>query len=75
MIHTGEIDPAYLMFNVFQQRNRERIDYALKLLDTEPDWTLDESFTFDREHAALAGRRRRRWTSCGGCASRTTRSR
>jgi carboxyl-terminal processing protease len=52
MIHTGEMDPAYLIFNVFQQRNRERINYALKLLDTEPDWTVDESFTFDREHTA-----------------------
>ncbi|MGH8232111.1 MAG: carboxy terminal-processing peptidase, partial [Steroidobacteraceae bacterium] len=51
MIHTGEMDPAYLIFNVFQQRNRERINYALKLLDTEPDWTVDESFAFDREHA------------------------
>src|SRR6202034_3842726 len=50
IIHTGEMDPAYLIFNVFQQRNRERINYALKLLDTEPDWTEDESFTFDREH-------------------------
>ncbi len=50
MIHTGEMDPAYLIFNVFQQRNRERMNYALKLLDTEPDWTVDESFTFDREH-------------------------
>src|ERR1019366_7081816 len=29
MIHTGEIDPAYLMFYVFQRRNRERMDYAL----------------------------------------------
>jgi carboxyl-terminal processing protease len=52
MIHTGEIDPAYLIFYVFQQRNRERMDYALKLLDSEPDWTRDESFDFDREHAA-----------------------
>jgi len=52
MIHTGELDPAYLIFNVFQQRNREHIAYALKLLDTEPDWTTDESFTVDREHAA-----------------------
>jgi carboxyl-terminal processing protease len=52
MIHTGEMDPAYLIFHVFQQRNRERINYALKLLDTEPDWTVDESFTFDREKAA-----------------------
>jgi len=51
MIHTGEIDPAYLMFYVFQERNRERMQYALKLLDTEPDWTRDESFEFDREHA------------------------
>lgn len=50
MIHTGEMDPAYLIFNVFQQRNRERINHALKLLDTEPDWTVDESFNFDREH-------------------------
>ncbi len=54
MIHTGEIDPAYLIFYVFQQRNREHMDYALKLLDTEPDWTRDESFDFDREHAAWA---------------------
>jgi carboxyl-terminal processing protease len=52
MIHTGEIDPAYLMFYVFQTRNRERMEYALKQLDTEPDFTRDESFEFDREHAS-----------------------
>jgi carboxyl-terminal processing protease len=51
MIHTGEIDPAYLMFYVFQTRNRERMEYALKQLDTEPDFTREESFEFDREHA------------------------
>ena len=55
MIHTGEMDPAYLIFNVFQQRNRERINYALKLLDTEPDLTVEESFNFDREHAPWPG--------------------
>jgi carboxyl-terminal processing protease len=52
MIHTGEMDPAYAIFNVFQQRNRERMEYAIKLLETEPDWTRDEGFTFDREHAS-----------------------
>src|ERR1700691_2926164 len=52
MIHTGEIDPAYLIFYIFQQRNRERMEYALKLLDTEPDFTRDENFDFDREHAS-----------------------
>jgi carboxyl-terminal processing protease len=52
MIHTGEVDPGYAIFARFQQRNRERINYALKLLDTEPNWTVDESFEFDRQHAA-----------------------
>jgi carboxyl-terminal processing protease len=52
MIHTGDVDPAYLMFNVFQQRNRERMAFAIKLLDTQPDFTTDETFGFDREHAA-----------------------
>ncbi|HWW19665.1 MAG TPA: carboxy terminal-processing peptidase [Steroidobacteraceae bacterium] len=51
MLHTGDVDPAYAIFNVFQQRNRERMNYAIKLLETEPDFTTDESFTFDREHA------------------------
>jgi len=51
MIRTGNVDPAYLMFARFQQRNRERMQYALSLLKTEPDWTVDESFEFDRTHA------------------------
>jgi len=52
MIRTGNIDPAYLIFARFQQRNRERIQHAIALLQTEPDWTLNESFEFDRSHAA-----------------------
>ena len=52
MIRTGDIEPAYAMFARYQQRNRERIQYALTLLDREPDFTLDESFEFDREKAA-----------------------
>ncbi|HVW69486.1 MAG TPA: carboxy terminal-processing peptidase [Steroidobacteraceae bacterium] len=51
MIHTGDIEPAYLIFNRFQQRNRERIENALALLKTEPDWTVNESFEFDRTKA------------------------
>ena len=51
MIRTGNIDPAYLIFARFQQRNRERIQHAIALLATEPDWTLDESYEFDRQHA------------------------
>ncbi len=52
MIRTGNIEPAYLIFARFQQRNRERIQHAIALLQTEPDWTLDESFEFDRSKVA-----------------------
>ena len=51
MIRSGDIDPAYGVFARFQQRNRERIRFALSQLDKEPDWALDESFEFDREKA------------------------
>lgn len=51
MIHTGEIEPAFVIFARFQQRNRERIHFALEQLKTEPDWTLQESFEFDRTKA------------------------
>src|SRR5438445_9123288 len=50
MIRTGTIDPAYLIFARFQQRNRERLQHALALLKTEPDFTVNESFEFDRTH-------------------------
>jgi carboxyl-terminal processing protease len=54
MIRTGNVDPAYLMFARFQQRNRERMQFALGQLKTEPDWTVDESFEFDRAKAPWA---------------------
>src|SRR5580765_73958 len=52
MIRTGDIDPAYLIFARFQQRNHERIQHAIALLSTEPDWTVNESFDFDRSKAS-----------------------
>ena len=51
MIRSGNIDPAYLIFARFQQRNRERMQYALTQLKAEPDWTLNESFDFERKDA------------------------
>ena len=66
-ITTGKLDPAFTIFNRFQQRNRERMAYALDLLKKEPDFTVDESFEFDREHAP--GRRTApSSTSCGASA-------
>jgi carboxyl-terminal processing protease len=52
MIRTGDIDPAYVIFARFQQRNRERLEHAITLLSTEPDWTLNETYEFDRSKAS-----------------------
>ncbi len=52
MIHSGDLEPAYIIFARFQQRNRDRIRQAVELLKTEPDWNANESFEFDREKAA-----------------------
>ena len=51
MIHTGALDPAYFMFARLQQRNRERVKYALGLLAAEPNWKLNERYDFDRDKA------------------------
>jgi len=48
---SGQLEPVFAIFNRFQQRNRERIAYALQLLDTEPDFTVDEYVEFDRQKA------------------------
>jgi carboxyl-terminal processing protease len=53
-IATGRLDPAFTIFNRFQARNRERMTYALGTLQKEPDFTLDETFEFDREKAPWA---------------------
>src|SRR5262249_48074032 len=52
MIRTGDVEPAFVIFARFQQRNRERAQHALGLLSKEPDWTVNESFEFDRTKAA-----------------------
>lgn len=44
----GELEPAFEIFNVFRDRVTERLDYALSLLDTEPDFTIDEDYRWDR---------------------------
>ena len=52
MIHTGDVDPGFLIFDRFKRRNRERMEYAVSLLKSQPDWNTTVSYDFDREHAA-----------------------
>jgi len=54
MIHTGDVEPGFAIFARYQQRNRERVEAALKMLDAEPDWTVNESMEFDRKDAPWA---------------------
>jgi carboxyl-terminal processing protease len=49
---TGDLDPVYEIFNVFRDRVTERVEYALALLESEPDFTADEDFRWDRTELA-----------------------
>jgi carboxyl-terminal processing protease len=51
VIRTGNLEPAFVIFARFQERNRAAIKTAIALLDAEPNFKLDETFSFDRVHA------------------------
>jgi len=53
-VASGKLEPAFAIYNRFQERNRERMAFALASLRTEPDFKLDERFEFDREKAPWA---------------------
>jgi carboxyl-terminal processing protease len=48
-IKAGDVEPAFVIFRRYQQRSRERMAYAIDLLNKKPDFEVDESFNFDRE--------------------------
>ena len=45
---TGDLQPVFDIFNLFRKRAGERIDAAIALLASEPDYTLEETFQWDR---------------------------
>lgn len=48
----GTLEPAFAIYNRFQSRTRERLNYAIELLKTQPDFTVEESFEYDRTKVA-----------------------
>ena len=48
-IKTGDVEPAFVIFRRYQQRSRERMAFAIDLLNKKPDFEIDETFNFDRE--------------------------
>jgi carboxyl-terminal processing protease len=45
---TGDLQPIFDVFNLFRKRAGERFETAIALLATEPDYTLDETYQWDR---------------------------
>ncbi len=48
MVRDKPLTPVFEMYQVYQTRVRERLEFALKLLEVEPDFTIDEEYQFDR---------------------------
>lgn len=53
-LKSGNVEPAYEIYRVLRQRIIERIDGAIALLEEKPDFTVDETFAFDRRNAEWA---------------------
>jgi carboxyl-terminal processing protease len=53
-LRSGDLDPAFKIFQVFRKRVEERTAYALKLLKGPFDFTVSEQYEFDREKAPWA---------------------
>ena len=47
-IKAQNLEPAFVIYRLFQQRFTERFEFASVLLETEPQFDIDESYDFDR---------------------------
>lgn len=53
-IISGQLKPAYDIYQVFQTRWLERYNFAIELLEKPFDFTIDETYHFDREETPWA---------------------
>lgn len=54
MVRSESLGPVFEMFDLYRTRARERLNFALEELETEPDFTVDEEYVFDREDLGWA---------------------
>ena len=54
MVKSKPLDPVYEMFEIYQTRVRERLEFALTQLETEPDYQTDGTYQFDRSESPWA---------------------
>ncbi|MCK3657463.1 C-terminal processing peptidase [Pasteurellaceae bacterium Pebbles2] len=53
-LNEGKLDIAFAMYDLMTKRRYERYEYALSLLDKEPDLTADDQVEIDRTKAPFA---------------------
>ena len=51
-LRSSSLNPLFDLFARFRQRLKERVEFAVSIVDEDFDFTLDESVNFDREDAA-----------------------
>ena len=54
MVGSEPLDPVFEIFEVYRTRARERLNFALTQLDSEPDFTVEEDYKFDRSEMSWA---------------------
>ncbi len=54
MVRSEPLNPVFNMFDVYRTRVRERLEFALQQIESEPDFTVDEAYEFDREELPWA---------------------
>jgi carboxyl-terminal processing protease len=48
-VKRGQLDPVFQIYARYLERSKERLNFALAMLDQEHDFSVDEEFMFDRK--------------------------
>jgi carboxyl-terminal processing protease len=48
VVRSGNLDPIFDIFRLYRLRAQQNLDFALSLMGTEMDFSLDEYYVFDR---------------------------
>jgi len=54
MVRSEPLNPVFDIFSIYRTRVRERFEYALTLLEEQPDLTIEEEYLFDRSETTWA---------------------
>jgi len=54
VVRSQPLDPVFDMFSIYRSRVRARFEFALTQLEIEPDFSIDESYQFDRSELPWA---------------------